>query len=236
MLGAILIDIFTMDDYSQKTVEALKILDLISGNVASGISLLEENNAVFRSLAVKSIYIDACSFLDEINMLTSILQKEIFLDYTNVNRFLLLSHKSRKILNQKGKILSNLRNTIFAHNYRDKSKSYVDPLACAFDYPKGAPLFNDELNFISEIIFIINSLAQECFSFNSDIAYSETKASIKAFTEEIFPLIKELKSENLVEDIHQIRQDISQIKDSLTNSSDNYKIIAKKLKCKIREL
>lgn len=223
-----------MDQFSNNLINSVRILDLISADIECSSDLLKENNIIAKRVAFKVIYIDLCSFIDELNNLTTLLYKNDFHDIDLVNKFLLLTYKPKKILAKRDATLSKFRNTIFAHNYRDNSGEVVDPFELMLANIEEALLFEKELQYFCSIARLINILTKECFAISSDIIYSNTKTMLSNF-EKVFPFFEEVKKQNFDEELKLLRSDINAIRESLKSHKDNYQIIAKKIKCKIKE-
>lgn len=223
-----------MEYYSDNITKSLKIFFLLKNDIHDSITLLEENQPhSVQRLAFKSLYIDLCSFVDELNAFVSILYSEPFDDYKSVNNFLILSHQSKKLLNKNDKFISKLRNTIFAHNYRDKSNDFVDPLASLIPNHDDAPVLASELKFLGKVAILIGSLAVQCFNFNSEIALAYFRKSSEQFGQ-LFPIIEKKKTTLERLSIKQLKKEIYLLQDTLKSHEDNYNIVSKKIKCKIR--
>lgn len=223
-----------MEKYSDTIIQSLKIFFLLKDDIRNSINILDEDkNPVVQRLAFKSLYIDLHSFIDELNHFISILDKEPFDSYKSVNEFLLLSHQGKRLLHKNKDSINKFRNTIFAHNYRDLPNNFVDPSLLILDNYKNSPVLVRELKFLGEVAILIGSLAVECFHFNSEIALAEIKNSYE-YLDQFYPLIETRKSKFQNSTIEQLVKEIYLLRDALNSHEDNYDIISKKIRCKIR--
>ena len=225
-----------MEKYSDTIIQSLKVFFLLKDDIRNSINILDEDkNPVVQRLAFKSLYIDLHSFIDELNHFDSILKTESFDTYKNVNEFLILSHQGKKLLHKNKDSINKLRNTIFAHNYRDlsKEKKFIDPSLLIVDNYKNTPVLVDELKFLGEVAILIGSLAVECFQFNSEIALAEIKNPYE-YLDKFYPLIEYGKSKFQKLTIEEFVKEIYLLRDALNSHQDNYDIISRKIKCKIR--
>ncbi len=224
------------DNYSWKLVDSLKIFFLLNRDVQLSAQLLYiKGSDAANHIGFKSVYINACSFIDELEIFMAALRTESFDDLRDVNRFLLASYKVRKILNKKRDILKAMRNTLFAHNYRDdkNGKGFADPSAMLlFNFEK-APILRHELQYLGNLIGLIVSLALQSFHFNSDLAFSDLVNSTREYYR-LYPAVEKAKMKFAEVSMDVLERDIYQIRDTLKSHDDNFEMMSKKLQCAIR--
>jgi hypothetical protein len=96
-----------------------------------------------------------------------------------------------------------------------------------------ALLFEKELQYFCSIVSLVNSISKECFTTTSALVYSTTKTRLSKF-EKVFPLFEQIKKQNFEQELKVLRNDINEIRESLISHKDNYQIIARKIKCRIK--
>lgn len=221
-----------VENYSSEIIDSLQIFHLLHGDLNLSLKyLLKVQEFEINKLAFKSLIIDTVSCIEEFDIFVKLLYNTK-VNVRNSNNFLLLSSYSRKLLNKNKQGLRLLRNSIYAHNYRDKKNNFIDPLKLIAVSYKESPILIEEIILLAEICLLIIDLAQDSFFYNDGLAHSNLVETFYDF-KKIFPVIEAKEKMVPSNYMDTLKKDIYLMKDSLKASDDNYLNIASKVKCRI---
>jgi hypothetical protein len=216
------------DEYSKKIQESLVIFSLLEDQIKDCLIVLERHKQKEeRRIAIKSLCIDICSFIDEVNKFASTLRKSKN-SIKNINTFLLVSFSAKRLLNDKQENIKNYRNKIHAHNFRDIKGIYINP----FDYMsknfEEFPIKPEELILLGNVCLLVIDLAHNFFMNNDDMAFTHLKKAYAKFFN-----VLQYENKRNANYLHDFRKEIYSIKGALKSHDENYQLIAKKLGCRL---
>ncbi len=219
----------------KKLQETLSILYLIGRNIKDNISVLEEISfKPAQRLSFKCLYIDIHSFMDEMEELYQILHLDDNIDIKIIDHFLLVSFNTKKFINKHKESLGTFRNTIYAHNYRNKKKIFVEPNKKILQEFEKSPVLLNEMLSIAEACLLLEKLAHNCFKRDDRIAFNNLEKAKREFDEQLPQILQKKQTWHYKELITSLQKEVYEIEDSLKSNYENYKLIALKLKCNLK--
>jgi hypothetical protein len=220
------------DEYFDKLVESINVFTLLRDGLLRSLKYIQNTNDKIRGLAFRTMYIDINSFIDELAIFEGIIYNVERENYKFANNFLLLTHELRKFLKRYKKQIKLFRNSVYAHNYRDKKNKYTDPLELLMIYHQDTPIFYTEIQSLGEMCVLIVAIIKEQFSNNERVSYFYMQRINQEFKLQVGKI--EAKS-SIVPDgfLEKFQKDVFEKKDFLKGNEENYLILSKKLKCKI---
>lgn len=221
-----------MDKYSEKIVDSLKVFFLLEEQIKDSLSFLHDKDYKIGKMALRTLYIDLCAFIDELEIFIRHMYEESG-NHKCKNNFILLTARPRKLLNKNDDSITYLRNTLFAHNFRRKSKGPVaipwEELLLKYE---SAPVLANEMQILGEVAVLVIDEARKSFFRNEQSSFNDLWNSYE-YCSSKFSQMKPKAPQVPENYIELLKKDMYLIKDALICHPDNYNIIAKKLGCSL---
>jgi hypothetical protein len=205
-----------------KLIENFQIFFLLKEKLVKDLKIAANPDSDVAEAGKRLLYIDLCSFNDELAVFIDFLYKEKY-SMLNSAGFLILTHRARKYMQLNDTGPTHFRNSREAHNHRQKH----DILA---NYEK-YPILISELQMLAQVALLIIRTGVRFF-YDSSKSYGRLAMSYSRYKQEMQTIYKKKK---MVPDnyIELLEEDMYFLEDCLKSHIDNYEVVAHKIECRL---